>query len=321
MGRDERWFRRNFRADEGGEGGGTATEEGVDTSRSGFDWGEQADSEYAKRFPGGPEEMFRTINESRKVIGAHGTEKQQLEAELERLRTEREAEEEVWEDPLTSGALPSGVDPAVEARLVALFQHSPGDAYDLAQQAAPGYGPDLQNRMFVAWMNRDPVACFRHVMLGEVTPLMDERFQSFEDVLDERLGPALSHAVQQISGAGVLLSRSIAPDIKTYEPRIEEMIVGNPALVADVTDDSQKMAERLVQLRDLLAAGDARIAAGKEPEVEPDEATKKDLPAPRANARNAVLGASDAKGPDLGTADYAERMTLKQPGRRRASSV
>lgn len=304
-----RWFRAYFRA---AEDQGGAPAEGVDDrTGGGWDWGEQADQEYAKRFPGGPSDMWKSINEgTQKITQLSASEQRaaELEAELEGFRQAEEERSQQWEDPLSQ--LPNGVDDATMARLVAMFQHDPAGAYDLARSATPGYGSVLENQMLGAWMAKDPAGAMRHLIGAEISPVLDERFQSFEEILDQRLGPALSHTTQEISRSMVLLSRTMAPDIGEYEGRIEAAIIANPALLGDVVDDAQKGAERLVQLRDMIWAADQRAAAGKPPVEGP-----KPGPAART-ARQATIGRSDEPPPSRVDDDYAKKMTIS-PQRRR----
>lgn len=309
-----RWFRAYFRA---AEDQGGAPAEGVDDrTGGGWDWGEQADQEFAKRFPAGPEAMWKAINEgTQKITTLSAAEQraQELEAEIEELRAAEEERGQQWEDPLSQ--LPNGVDEATMARLVAMFQHDPAGAYDLARSATPGYGSVLENQMLGAWMAKDPAAAMRHMIGAEISPVLDERFQSFEEILDQRLGPALSHTTQEISRSMVLLSRSMAPDIGEYEARIEAAILANPALIADVADDAQKGAERLLQLRDMIWAADQRAEAAKAAAGGDPKPTPTPGPAPRTT-RQATLSRSDEPPPARVDDDYAKKMTIS-PQRRR----
>lgn len=306
----EKWF---YRADDGAGDAGTAVEEGVDTRGGGFDWGEQADTEYAKRFPGGPQEMWKSINAgTQRITQLSAAEQRAAELEAQLAELQADEGEAVWEDPLR--ALPDELDDATRRRLVMLFESSPSEAFDLAQRAAPGYGPALQNQIMQAWLMKDPVGAMQHLASQNLDSVLTERFQSFEEQLQERIGPMLAHNVTEMSGAAVVQSRLIAPDIVKYEERIEQAILGNPALISDTVGNVQGLATRLVQLRDMIAAGDARIAAGKEPVVEVEDAKKADLP--KARPRQSTIGTSDARGPDLVDDDYAKRMSIS-PQRKR----
>lgn len=311
-----RWY---LRADEGG-GGAPVVEEGVDDRSGGaFDWGEQASEEYAKRFPGGPQEMWKAIGQgTQKITQLTQAEQraQELEAELEEFRAQAAEREGQWEDPLAQ--LPTGVDEATMAKLVAVFQTDPARAFDMAAQAAPGYGPGLQNQMFTAWLSRDPIAAMDHLVNSRISPVLDERFQSFEDQLSDRLGPTLAHSVEQMSTAAVLTSRTMAPDITQYEDRIEAAILGNPALIADVIGNVQQSAERLVQLRDMIWAADQRAAATKQaaPPVEGEGGAKKEQQQPSRRPRQSTMSRSDAEAPQLVDDDYAKRMSIPKDRQR-----
>lgn len=319
MGRDERWFRLHFRADEGGGGGAPAVEEGVDRGgNGGYDWGDQAETDYAKRFPGGPSEMFRSINEGTQKITQLSAAEQRaadLEEQLAEIEAERDARP--WEDPIA--ALPSGViEEGTRLRLEAVFADNPAQALKLAQEASPGYGNALQTIVMQAWLARDPWAALQHVVNGFVEPVLQERFQSFEELMTERLGPTVAHSIDQMNQAAIFHSRALAPDIADYEPRIEELLTNNPALIADVLGNVEKSADRLVQLRDLLAAADMRAAAnGKKTD---DEAATKKVKEEPARPRQASMGRGDVEGPALVDDDYAKAMSLK-PRRPRGSDV
>lgn len=286
--------------------------EGVDdrTGGSGYDWGDQAETDYAKRFPGGPSEMYRSINEGTKVVTQLSAAEQRA-AELEEQLAEIEAERaaEPWRDPLES--LPADVLPeATVKRLEAVFARDPVQAWELAKEAAPGYGDVVQNMVMQAWLARDPIGAMRHFQNEMWNPVLDERFQSMEDVLAERLGPMVSHSIDEINNAAIMLSRNLAPDIGAYEDRIGQAIVANPALLSDVSGNVQASAERLVQMRDMLWAAEQRVAAnGKKEEVDPEKVKKADLPAVRP--RQAAMGRSDVEGPALVDDDYAKRMSIK----------
>lgn len=319
MGRDERWFRRNFAA---GDEGGTAVVEGQD---GGYQWPEGTDPEIAGRFKdpvalaAAKREQDATITRLTTAQKESAAEREAERAELDELRAARDEAAQVWEDPLRTG-LPNGVDEQTQNRLVAMFQHDPAGAFDLAREAAPGYGPQLQNDIMQAWLQRDPVAAMNHLLVSSVSPILDERFQSFEDQLVAQLGPTLAHSTEQMSAAAVELAYSQAPDMADYQDRIEAMILENPALIADAIGNTKKSSERLLQMRDLLWAQDerARVAAGAKPSEEPAKTAEKPLP---ARARQAVIAASDATAPDLVDDDYAKRMSLKGVrGRNRGSA-
>lgn len=306
-----------LRQDEGGGGGGAppVVEEGVD---GGYDWGEQADTDYAKRFPGGPSEMYRSINEGTQKITQLSAAEQRakdLEEELEAIRAEQA--EQPWQDPIA--ALPSGVvEEGTRLRLEAVFAENPAQAFKLAQDAAPGYGSALQTIVMQAWLARDPVSAMTHLLNEKLEPVLAERFQSFEEMMTERLGPTVSHSIDQMNAAAIMHSRALAPDILDFEPRIEALITAKPGLFGDVAGDVEASAERLVQLRDMLWAADERAKANGKKTDDAAAVKKADLPPPRS--RQASLGRGDIEGPALVDDDYAKAMTIK-PRRGRGADV
>lgn len=275
-----------------------APAEGVDER---YAWPEGTDPEVAGRYKD-PVELARAKREQDAAITRYSTEAAEARRELEEIRAQQaeDAANRPWQDPL-AGNLPQQLDPALAGRLEMMFARDPQGAYELAAEATPGYGPELQNRVMAAWMATDPVSAMGYFLTQQITPMFDERFQSYEEQLAARLGPTLAHATTQMSDAAIATARSQAPDFGTYETRIEQMLEANPALIIDVMGNVAASADRLLQLRDLLWAQDERqkqLQAGL-----PATATAEE--APRARPRQATIGNGSAPRPSGSDEEYA----------------
>lgn len=306
MGRDEQWFRRFFET--AADQGAAAVEEGVDDR---YQWPDDVDPEIAGRYKT-PAELARAKREGDAAVTRATQEAASARQELEAFRAEQETAQQQWQDPLQS-QLPQIVAPEMAQRLEVMFSRDPAGAYDLAAEAAPGYGTVLQSRIFNAWFQEDPVAALQHVMTPQWSNAMDERFQSYEDALIERLGPTLAHATTQVSESAVAQARTLAPDFGAYEERINQMLDaeqgGNPALIADVMGNVTATAERLVFLRDSLWAADERqkqVAAGQ-------AATATVADAPKARPRQATIASGSAPRPG-NDEDYAAQRKSEMKG-------
>lgn len=315
MGRDERWFRRYFEtaADQGAAPAAPEpTPEGADTR---YAWPDGTDPEIASRYRD-PVELARAKREGDAAVTRATQEAAQYRAELDQYRAEREAAEAdalANRDPLRED-LHQVIPDDLARNLSQRFERDPQGAYELAVEAERLYGPDLKNRVMAAWSQVDYHGAMTYFVSNLMTPVFDERFQSYEESLAERLGPTLAHATMQMSDAAVAQARSQAPDFDQYEERIEQMVDpargGNPALIVDVMGDVQASADRLLQLRDLLWAQDERqkqLQAGQAPTATPEDA-------PRARPRQATISNGSAPRPSNEQEAYAAQVKASMKG-------
>jgi hypothetical protein len=308
------WLRRFLYESPADQGAG----EGIDDLSGTYDWGDSSDAEYARRFPGGPQEMWKSLNETRGTLSQRAEEANRAAEELAQYKAREAEEAETWSDPLEQ--LPDEVDDAAIRRLQRVFLDDPQRAYELAVDAAPGYGTVLQSQIMQAWQQRDPIAALHYVIDQRMNPVLDERFQSMQDELADRLGPTLAHTRDQMNVMAINMSRQIQPDIEQYEPRLSAALTEAPNLLADVQGDPAKMAQRLVQMRDILYMEDERAKrAGEETPATKKEQVADDAKKLQQETRRGGLGRSDADAPNLVDDDYAKSMSLtgQNGGRRR----
>lgn len=309
MGRDERWFRRFFEtaADQGAV---EVPAEGVDDR---YAWPEGTDPEIAGRYKD-PVELARAKREQDATVTRATQEAAQYRAELDQYRAAQEAAEAealASRDPLRED-LHQVIPDDLARNLSQRFERDPQGAYELAVESERLYGPDLKNRVMAAWAQTDYSAAMTYFVTNLISPVLDERFQSYEEQLAERIGPTLAHATTQISDGALAEARRQVPDFKDYEQRIEQMINpdlgGNPALIADTIGDVQKMSDRLVFFRDSFAAQDMRLA-----QIQAAAAAGV-APPPPVSPRQATIGNGNATRPSTPAEEYAATLKASMKG-------
>lgn len=145
--------------------------------------------------------------------------------------------------------------------------------------------------------------------------LQEQQEAKWQTMLEEKVNeafgqvkPISQHVALSMANAGVDLARVAAPDFEEYMPRITEAenallarSEGKQSYFADVRDDPQAMAERLVLMRDQFWAADQRVAAS----------APKPAATAKPTARRGVIGANSSERPDASDRETMLRESMK----------
>lgn len=282
-----------------------APQEGADDR---YAWPEGTDPEIASRYRD-PVELARAKREGDAAVTRATQEAAQYRAELDQYRAEREAAEAdalANRDPLRED-LHQVIPDDLARNLSQRFERDPQGAYELAVEAERLYGPDLKNRVMAAWSQVDYTSAMTYFVTGLVSPIFDERFQSYEESLAEQLGSTVAFARNQMVSSALQVARTKAPDFEEkYEDRIEELILAKPNFIADAMDDPEQMAQRLIDLRDWISAQDQRQALV--------DAAANPAPVAPARPRQATIGNGSAPRPSNEQEAYAAQIKASMKG-------
>lgn len=175
----------------------------------------QQPAEWERQFPGGPDEIYRSWQETRATL----TREQQQRADYERQVAEYQAmQEEQYHDPWS--ALPPTLDENRLQEIGAWAQAKPAEAAQWAYQHHTEVGPQVAGKLMQYWKDQDYFAATRFEL--------DQYLGSYrEQIRQELMGeiqPLREDVNQRVAAAGLAHAAQIIPNWNAWMPRITDFL-------------------------------------------------------------------------------------------------
>jgi hypothetical protein len=190
------------------------------------------------------------------------TRTKQEAAEYRRQLEQLQQQEQEYDEPVDPlQALPIGISDELYDRIVASAQHDlPGTAKHIVENLEEfrrAYGPgmdEIAGQLMQGWAQRDYFAATRFQREQDRAAILAELRQEQQQVVAPLTKAQTDQWVKQAHD----LAGQKAPDLDEFKGQISQVVQANPQWLAGTYGRPDLMAERILQIRDLLWAARER---------------------------------------------------------------